>query len=149
MLIASRPRRSRGLSLIEALVSILIFSIGILGLIGLQARAIAFSSDAKFRADAAFLANQLIARIAVADPAGLAGFAHQPDGGNCVFSGATAAHAAATDWVAEVQGVFAGSSPAQQIKVNAVTGDVEITICWQVKDSAMHRHVVRNRVQWQ
>jgi type IV pilus assembly protein PilV len=43
--------------LLEALIAILIFSFGILGLVGLQANAINLSTDAKYRADAALLAN--------------------------------------------------------------------------------------------
>lgn len=48
-----------GIALIEVLVSILLFSLGILGLIGLQARAINFSVDAEDRNRAALLADEL------------------------------------------------------------------------------------------
>lgn len=49
-----------GLSLIEVMISILIFSIGILGLVGLQARAVQFSSDSEDRNRAALLADELV-----------------------------------------------------------------------------------------
>ena len=56
-----RPaRRQRGVMLIEALIAILIFSIGILGIVGLQASAVQQSTDAKNRAEAAYLADQLM-----------------------------------------------------------------------------------------
>ena len=62
--IQSVPRRpagrQRGVMLIEALIAILIFSIGILGIIGLQASAVQQSTDAKNRAEAAYLADQLM-----------------------------------------------------------------------------------------
>lgn len=45
--------------LIEALVAILIFSLGILGVVGLQAAAVQESSDARYRSVAAQLAEQL------------------------------------------------------------------------------------------
>ncbi|WP_324814246.1 fimbrial assembly protein [Variovorax sp.] len=45
--------------LIEALIAILLFSLGILGLIGLQARATQFSVDAEDRNRAALLANDV------------------------------------------------------------------------------------------
>jgi type IV pilus assembly protein PilV len=47
------------MALIEALVSILIFSFGVLGLIGLQASAINFSVDAEDRNRAALFANEI------------------------------------------------------------------------------------------
>jgi len=55
--------------LLEALISILIFSIGILAIIGLQAAAVKASSDAKYRSDASLLANQLIGQMWVSNRA--------------------------------------------------------------------------------
>lgn len=55
--------RQRGVALIEVLVAILIFSIGVLGLIGLQSRAIAVSIDAEDRNRASLLANELITEL--------------------------------------------------------------------------------------
>lgn len=52
-----------GSMMLEALISILIFSIGILAIIGLQAASIKMSSDAKYRSDASFLASQLVAQM--------------------------------------------------------------------------------------
>lgn len=53
--------------LLEVLVAILIFALGVLGLVGLQANAIALSGQAKYRADATLLANDLIGRMWVSD----------------------------------------------------------------------------------
>jgi type IV pilus assembly protein PilV len=55
---ASGARQS-GVALLEVLVSILLFSLGILGLIGLEARAISLSTDAEDRNRAALLANDI------------------------------------------------------------------------------------------
>lgn len=49
--------------LLEALIGILIFSAGILALVGLQAAAINSVADAKYRTDASFLTNQIIAQM--------------------------------------------------------------------------------------
>lgn len=52
------PRPS-GFALLEVLVSLLIFSFGVLGLVGLQARAISLSTDAQDRNRAALLASDI------------------------------------------------------------------------------------------
>ena len=55
--------KQQGSVLLEGLIAILIFSMGILALVGLQAAAIKNSSDAKYRADASYLANQIIGQM--------------------------------------------------------------------------------------
>lgn len=52
-----------GVILLEALIAILIFSMGILAVIGLQAAAIKNTNDAKYRAEASYLANQIIGKM--------------------------------------------------------------------------------------
>ena len=58
----SREAQS-GIMLLEALIAILIFSLGILALIALQATSIKLTSDAKYRTDATLLANRLIGQM--------------------------------------------------------------------------------------
>jgi type IV pilus assembly protein PilV len=53
-------RMQAGMSLIEVLTALLIFSIGILGLVGLQTQAIQFSSGAEDSNRAALLANEIV-----------------------------------------------------------------------------------------
>ena len=50
----------RGVALLEALIAILIFSFGVLGLIGILAGSIRATNDARYRAEAANLAQALI-----------------------------------------------------------------------------------------
>jgi len=57
----TRRRNQGGIALLEVLVSVLLFSLGLLGLIGLQARAVSFSVDAEDRNRAALLANEVVA----------------------------------------------------------------------------------------
>ncbi|SDJ04637.1 type IV pilus modification protein PilV [Variovorax sp. OV700] len=52
-----------GVALIEVLVSVLLFSLGILGLVGLQTRAISLSIDAEDRNRAALIANDIAAAM--------------------------------------------------------------------------------------
>jgi len=61
---ARRTRRTsaaqRGVALLESLIAILIFSFGILGLIGILIGSIRATNDARYRAEAANLAQALI-----------------------------------------------------------------------------------------
>jgi type IV pilus assembly protein PilV len=57
----------RGVILIENMVALLIFSVGILGMIGMVATSLKNTADAKFRNNASFLANQIVARMWVDD----------------------------------------------------------------------------------
>jgi type IV pilus assembly protein PilV len=56
-------RQQSGATLIEVLVSVLIFSFGLLGLAGLQSRAMQFSGDADGTNRAAALASELTAQM--------------------------------------------------------------------------------------
>ena len=61
---ASPSRRSQhGVAMIEVLVAVLILSFGVLGLIGLQARAVNVANDAEERNQAALLADEIIAAM--------------------------------------------------------------------------------------
>ena len=59
----SAARGARGVVLIEALVGIMIFSIGVLGLVGLQAAMVKAQTQANYRAEAAQLAQDLVGRM--------------------------------------------------------------------------------------
>ena len=55
--------KTEGFALLEVLIAILIFSIGIMGLIGIQASSIRAQVDSKNRSQATLLANQVVADI--------------------------------------------------------------------------------------
>ncbi len=57
-----------GVVLLEALIAILIFSLGILGVVGMQARSVQLMTEATFRAQAAQSASDLLAEMWTADP---------------------------------------------------------------------------------
>jgi len=59
----SPPSRQEGVMLLEALVAVLIFSLGIIALMGMQANSIVQVSQSKYRTDASYLANQVISRM--------------------------------------------------------------------------------------
>lgn len=65
-----RPRRhpsARGVVLLDVLIAVLVFSVGVLAIVALQAVAVQQSSQAKYRADATMLANALISRMWLTD----------------------------------------------------------------------------------
>lgn len=61
-----RPGQS-GFMLLEALIAILVFSLGVLALVGLQTVSIKQSGESKYRTDAMMLANEVIAEMWIGD----------------------------------------------------------------------------------
>lgn len=61
------PVAQQGVVLLESLIAILIFSFGVLGIVGLQAAMIKNTADAKYRSEASYIAQQRIGEI-WADP---------------------------------------------------------------------------------
>lgn len=70
-----------GMALIEALVAVLVFAVGVLAMIGMQTLAVKTGTDAKVRSDAAYLANQLISQMWADTRSNLPGYAY-----NCTDS---------------------------------------------------------------
>lgn len=142
-----------GFTLIEVLIAVLVFSFGILGIVALQATAIKFSTDAQQRAEATFLADQLLARMLISDPATAPSFAHRPSGtANCAPSGAGSTNALVLEWLDDVVATFPRVSAAeQQIIVSGTpANEVTVKLCWKNGESDQpHTLEVSNRVQWQ
>jgi type IV pilus assembly protein PilV len=67
----------KGMVLLEALIAVVIFSMGLLAIAGLQAAMVKNTSDAKYRSDAAFIAQQAIGRM-WADPDNLIDYVEDP-----------------------------------------------------------------------
>ena len=64
-----KPRSSqRGILLLESLIAILLVSFGVLGLLALWANSIKNASEAKYRSDGAFLANEMIGQLWLGPP---------------------------------------------------------------------------------
>jgi type IV pilus assembly protein PilV len=131
------PARSRGSVLIEGLIAIVIFSIGVLAIVRVQAAAIGSTQDAKLRADASFLASQVISQMWAdrgANSVNLPCYAY-PTGGTCPSAPSTAARDA---WIASFtapgsSNYLPGATAAQQvISVDAATSRVTVIIRWQM-----------------
>jgi len=61
--IRNQGRKQGGVVLLEVFIAILIFSMGILAVVGMQAVAIKNVTDAKYRSEAAFLTNRLLSQM--------------------------------------------------------------------------------------
>ena len=145
-------RRERGVMLIEALIAILIFSIGILAVVGMQGVAIKSVTDSKMRSDAALLANELIAQMWTDQ-------APAPNPGNNIalysYPGSGSVPTRLQAWVARIKAKLPGTTdPAVQPKVslspaggtpNGAT--VTIQVFWRLPEEASlglppHNHTV-------
>lgn len=112
---APRRRQQRGMSLIEILTSVLIFSIGIVGLLGLHARSVQFSASAEDTNRAALLANEIASSM-------------------WLRNSVNPSDAALTAWQARVADATTGGLPHGEGTVE-VTGSVAtITVEWRAND---------------
>jgi type IV pilus assembly protein PilV len=144
----ARLTKQRGSMLIEGLIAILIFSVGILALVGMQATAINTTTAAKYRADASYLANQIISQM-WADRANIASYPHHPTTGAsaCVPSGTASANANLANWLTDVQNALPGAGANVQQVVVGANNLVTVTVCWQgPQDSAPHNFIATAQV---
>src|SRR5512134_3076191 len=102
----------RGATLLEALIGILIFSVGILALVGMQALAIKHMSDAKYRSDAAFFANQIIGQMWV----------NRGSLGSYAYAGSGTPPAAIDNWVTSIQNALPGVNSPATLPIIEVAG---------------------------
>lgn len=138
-----------GIVLIEAMIAILVFSIGVLGIVGLQSVMISGSAEAKYRNEASFFANRLLGEMATADRASAADLGTFSTGG-----------ARYTSWYNDIKnvnisdgllGLPGATSNPPSVTVTAgpnnasgrpVRYDVTITVPWKAPGQSQHKHVV-------
>ncbi|MEJ8835736.1 type IV pilus modification PilV family protein [Ramlibacter sp. AN1133] len=133
---SSRLRNGQqGIALIEALIGILIFAFGVIGLVGLQVAMTRAQGTAKFRADANYLSSQVMGNI-WADRANLA----QYD-----TSGACDSYQPCMDWKSKVAATLPGG--AAQIATTPATGVVSITVTWSTPAEGTHTYVVATSIR--
>jgi type IV pilus assembly protein PilV len=154
MLMARPPaprRQVAGFTMIEVLVALLVFSLGVLGLVAIQATAARMANDARDKATATFLADQLLARMLISDPTTAASFSHNPTGTTpCNPGGSASANTTVTGWLEEVRQLLPNApNNLQQVVVTAATGEVTVRLCWQNGNETPRSLTVSNQVQWQ
>lgn len=139
-------RKQTGSVILEALIAILIFSMGILALVGMQAVAISNVADAKYRSTAGFLADQIVGTVwatrlntTVANASNVLAAIPDPTFA-CNQCSAANGNAYTQAWA--VSGVAADLPNGTA--VIAISGaQVTVTIGWlPPRAAAVHRHVV-------
>jgi type IV pilus assembly protein PilV len=115
-------RQQEGIVLIEALIAILIFSMGMLAIAGLQATMVKNTSDAKYRSDAAFIAQQRLGAM-WADPDNLVTYVEaDTDITNLLPNG------------------------TRTVILPAVGGEVTVVVTWQVPGQEEHNFTTNARI---
>ena len=143
MFLSAIHRRTQGFALMECLFAILVFAVGILALLSLQAVSVRESGAAKYRTDASLLADRLIGEMWVSNRSATAlsdNFA-SPNG------------AAYLTWKASVLATLPGSvDPAVTVTTPAgVSGSrVTITVSWKEPSDAAtapaHKYTVVTQI---
>jgi type IV pilus assembly protein PilV len=130
------PIRQRGFALLDALVSIAIFGLGITGLAGLQATLLAQNTQSSYRVQAAAYANSLVG-IALADTANLSCYAAAT---GCHSSVASAALDA---WQLEVAAGLPGAADAPPQLVLGNDGIFTVRLFWKLpREDVTHNYVL-------
>lgn len=134
MIVQATPKNQSGMMLIEALIGILIFSIGILALVAMQATAITNTTESRYRTEASFLANQIIGQIWVDRGSNNSNVAAYDTTSG---AGTTARTAWITKVAATLPGVTAGGTNSPTIAVTTVGGaqQVVVTVYWKRPDT--------------
>ena len=122
----------RGMALIESMVAVVVLAVGVLGTVGLQAKAISALSDARSRVEATIAAEKLIGTI----------WNDQANAANYATAGA-----ALVNWTTELQQNIPGATATVTITpttpvAGTTRNQVDITINWQRRtgdDSSSHR----------
>jgi type IV pilus assembly protein PilV len=120
---AASVRFQRGSFIIESLVSVIIFAIGLISMIGLATQALNQVTQTKARNDASYLAGELVGDMWVS--------ASAPSAFNT------------TPWVARV----ASALPSGQATVTVAGTQVDITITWSDSKNEGVRHQYQTTTQ--
>ncbi len=139
MRVCRSRRRLRGSTLVEGLLAVVVFSVGLVGLLTLLSGAMVDGAQAQYRSEAGLLASDLVGRMWTGDRS-LAGLQER-------FGEADAAEY--LDWRRRVQAALPGvtdSANVPQVSIGAQR-DVTITLGWQAPgESAPHQLLVHTRI---
>lgn len=123
-------RQASGFTLLEVLISIVILSIGLLGMAGLVATGIKNNHTASYRSQATVLADDILDRIRANKTAALVGGQYSFTLGTTCNPSLVAANVPAFDlneWICRIESELPGGAAAIGLGINR---DVTITIQW-------------------
>jgi type IV pilus assembly protein PilV len=121
-----RRQPPRGIALLEVMIALVILGIGLLGAIGMQARAYSALLDAGLRAEATLACEKLVGTIST-DPANVASYA--------LAEGATP-NATIGPWVRETVAAIPGARISVVVTPQVRRSQVDISIRWTRKAGA-------------
>ena len=142
------PRRQEGSFLLEALVAILIVAFGILGLLGLEARAIQNIDDAQYRSEAAFMTSAYIGQMWTGDQRVL------DSNFDSSIAGAGTPYDEFRQWVQQRLPGASGQAPTVTVTrrpAPAVASDATITVFWKPPGetgTAYHQYTATVTIGW-
>lgn len=127
----TRRATLRGIAIIEAMVGMLIFAFGVLGIVGLQGTMAKAQSGAKYRAEAVNLGYELIGRMWADAPANLPLYA----GGACIN------HAPCAAWDGKLKRMLPGAET--EVAWDPVNSEVHVLITWSRPGEGSSRYDLR------
>ena len=131
----SRRRQGQhGATMIELLVSLLIFAFGMLGLVGLQNKALGFGQFSLYRSQAAALSDDIMDRMR-ADRTNAKAGTWNTDFGNAAstYSGVTVAQQDLFEWKSQVESLL--PTGQADVKFDAAKGLVTVKIKWNERST--------------
>lgn len=126
----------KGFSLLEALVTLVILAVGLMGLAFLQAQGMQFNTSAYARTQASILASDIIDRIRL-NESNVSAYdtsSFSPTPGNCTVLAAPDANNDRNCWYQQLQDSLPGGNGA--ISVDTGTGVVTVTVSWVERPGA-------------
>lgn len=123
--------------LIEVLVSVLLFSVGVLALVGLQVNMTKTQTTTKTRTDASYLASEVVGLMWADDILNLGNY------GTTACSG----YARCNVWSAKVAKALPGGQANITVTSDSSGGnDVTINISWTLPDGGTHQYVTTTSI---
>jgi type IV pilus assembly protein PilV len=124
---AQRRAAQSGFSMIEVLVSLVIFAFGMLGLAGLQTRSLAFSQTSLYRSQAAALTDDILDRMrADRTNAKNGSWNTTVETASSSITGTLIYQADLKDWKLSVEQLLPGGAAAVEVAAGLVT----VTVQW-------------------
>lgn len=123
--------------LIEVLVSVLLFSVGVLALVGLQVNMTKTQTTTKTRTDASYLASELVGMMWSDNIVNVTSYS----------GAACSSYARCSVWTSKV----AKALPGGQANINVTTDsggsrDVTIVISWTLPDGGIHQYTTSTSI---